>query len=566
MKEIVKTTNIAYITDISWERIFLNLTIESSIDADLKFSLVRSSKVNEEDYIYDEDIVQYRIIEEHEIKYQKRDKNTYYFCLNMSTLDGRSFLDNGRWSFVFRDTYGKLAGVCSMTTAVAYSLAEKDKIYRYGRNGKYSYNVYFTTNCPDGETLIPVLNSRFMIMNPNWRNSYKISERKTVKGKFRCLLKKIKLGILNFIYSFLKMYHKKGKNRILFMTETKPYLWGNLKYINDRLIERGLDEQFVLDYSHRIAVGNNNNFFSWIKTINKVAKADYVFVDDFVPIFNFLKLDPHTQLIQVWHAGEGFKSVGYSRFGINGSPRPFGTGHKKYNYAITGSQRLVHIYSEVFGIPEDVILPLGMARLDGFLNPKVKRNKIEEVYSKYPQFKNKKIILFSPTFRGGSQKVAYYDYNQLNYKELYDLCGDEYIWAFKMHPFIKERPRIPKEYRDKLMDISEYENINDLYYITDVMVTDYSSAYYEFSLMDKPIVFFTYDREIYELTRGVHKPIKETAPGKVCDTFEEMIETIRKEDFDFDKTIQFKKENFGNYEGNAADKIIDYLLLSKKEK
>jgi CDP-ribitol ribitolphosphotransferase len=57
-----------------------------------------------------------------------------------------------------------------------------------------------------------------------------------------------------------------------------------------------------------------------------------------------------------------------------------------------------------------------------------------------------------------------------------------------------------------------------------------SINYYEFSLMKKPILFYTYDREIYELTRGVYRKVKENAPGKVCDTFSELLNALSNED------------------------------------
>lgn len=294
-----------------------------------------------------------------------------------------------------------------------------------------------------------------------------------------------------------------------------------------------------------------------------MAKQDIIFIDDYAPIFNYLHLSDRTTLVQVWHAGEGFKSVGYSRFGQKGSPHPERSAHKAYDYAITGSERLVKVYSEVFGLPEDRILPLGMARLDGFLDENTVKEKREEFYKKYPKLKNKKIILFCPTFRGTGQKSAHYDYSQIDQKKIYDFCGDEYIWAYKMHPFVTEKPDIPAEYKDRIIDLGDYENINDLYYVTEIMITDYSSAYYEFALMSKPVLFYTYDREIYELTRSVHKPVKETAPGKVCDTFEELVQALKNKDYELEKTLQFREDNYKNYDGKAADKIIDKIILKK---
>ena len=120
--------------------------------------------------------------------------------------------------------------------------------------------------------------------------------------------------------------------------------------------------------------------------------------------------------------------------------------------------------------------------------------------------------------------------------------------------------RRQEKYKDRIVDFSSYPNINDLYYITDVLITDYSSNYYEYSLLKRPVVFFTPDRELYELSRGVHRSVKESAPGKVCDTFEEMMQALREEDYEVEKIYKFVEKNFANYDGHATDKVIKKLF------
>ena len=79
--------------------------------------------------------------------------------------------------------------------------------------------------------------------------------------------------------------------------------------------------------------------------------------------------------------------------------------------------------------------------------------------------------------------------------------------------------------------------------------------------MQRPVIFYTYDREIYELTRGVHRSIRENAPGKVCDTFDELMQALTDGDFEEEKIKKFVEDNFGEYQGNASDRVIDEILL-----
>lgn len=562
------------ITGLSWERIFMNLTVTSDYDEEISFSFANimfmKSKIKyDSNYNGETTDIPAEILDEFSIMPDtipgeggSSHRGEYRFRLNMSIIRDGQFMDNGKWYLVGRRKGDEIVSLCCMTNELAYRMEDLSKVYMYGPS-KYAYMMYFASQCFDEVNVIPVFISKFLIENTRWNESLVLSNRKTLKGKFSLALRAFKVGLLQTLYNMISRFHRYNGKNILLMSETKPYLWGNLKYINDRLVERGLDKEYNISRSFRIAVGQNNSAANWFRTIRLLARQDVIFVDDYAPVFGFLDLSPHTRLVQVWHAGEGFKSVGYCRFGLSNSPYPTGSCHRKYDYVVTASERHSRLYSEVFGQPMDHMLPLGMARLDGFLDEDVIKEKTDEFYAEHPEVKGKKLILFCPTFRGPVQKKAYFNYEKLDLDRIYEFCGDEYIWAFKMHPFVKKKPPIPEEYSDRIIDLTPSKNINDLYYVTDIMITDYSSAYFEYALLQKPVLFYTYDRENYEITRGVHKPILETAPGKVCDTFDELMDALKNEDYEIEKTIKFHDDNFGDYDGKAADRIIDTIILGK---
>ena len=134
-----------------------------------------------------------------------------------------------------------------------------------------------------------------------------------------------------------------------------------------------------------------------------------------------------------------------------------------------------------------------------------------------------------------------------------------------MHPFISKKLEIPQEYRDYILDLSNYSDINELLYITDILITDYSSNIYDFSLLNKPILFYTFDLEIYEITNKVHRPIREYAPGKICMDFDELINSIYNKDFEIEKLDKFREENFSKESKKASDLIIDNIILKNKK-
>lgn len=543
---------------IEWERIFLSIDIKTNYEGDVKFRLESLGKIERDQD--DQSIVGMKIKDSFPVEYDKSENGVYHFRWNMVAIKGRQFLDNGRWRIVAATKDGDF--VCYASHEVAYHYDDYSRIFRYG-GGKYAYNVSFSSLLEEEKYLWFYINTYFMIKNDHWKTRRYVQEALTIPGKFKRVYMYAAIVLMRLFYGFwYRVFPKKGKN-ILLMSETKNYLWGNLKAIDERLHERGLDKQFHISYSFRKAVGTHMSVFSWAKLIFKVARQDYVFVDDYVPVFGFLNLGKKTKLIQVWHAGVGFKSVGYSRFGKPGTPFPAGSCHKKYDYVLVGSEELVEVYSEVFGLEKEAFLPVGMPRLDGFLDEKKISDFKEEFYQEYPKLKDKKLILFAPTFRGGGQKFAHYNYEWLDLKKMYEFCGEEYIILVKMHPFVHVPIEIPEEYQDRIIDFAAYPNINDLYYVTDILITDYSSNYFEYSLMKRPILFFTPDRELYELSRGVHRSVKECAPGKVCDTFDELMEALETHDYEIEKVYKFVEENFENYDGHATDKAIDRILLEK---
>ena len=543
------------VSRLDWNRVFLDMYIDSNYTGTVDFELeLFTFKKNNGYKSIDAIDVKKKI----KIKSEKISDDKFKFTFNLAAIDGRSFLDNGIWRVVA--IVGDKRFTCNVKNELAYSFDDLSRIFKYS-GGKYAYNISFNTFNDNDKNLVFLIESYFRKENKKWNKRNYIEEAETISGKFRDFYKTIVVSLIKVFYCFWeKLSFKRGKN-ILFMSETKDFLWGNLLYIDRRLKERQLDKEYNISYSFRKAVGHKNSILSWVKLVFLLSRQDYIFVDDYVPILGFLNLSKRTKLIQVWHAGVGFKSVGYSRFGKEGSPHPTESCHKKYDYALVGSEQLKHVYAEVFGIEEEAFLSVGMPRLDGFLDEEKISSFRDEFYETYPLLKNKKIIMFAPTFRGAGQKIAYYNYDWLDLDALAELCGDEYVFLIKMHPFIQEKIEIPEKYKDVIIEFSSFKNINDLYYVTDLLITDYSSNYYEYALMRKPVVFYTPDRELYEISRGVHRSIKDSAPGKVCDTFEDLINSIKNEDYEFDKTIEFIEENFSGYAGNASDKVIDLVLL-----
>ena len=555
------TANIV-ITDMSWENIYLNINLEGEELDKYHYFVTDLSR-----QIYPLDYAEKKIV------------------INIVNIEGTKLLENGKWYFL-AERDGKYQ-IIEILPKCGYKLEELDKIYRYGRE-VYAYAISFSVkesretlaglrkkkkdqlkldfSDDQREYMVCMMHTSYMMQNRHNARRNIMIESSGVKQ----LLKKaafiiLKKGI-DFTYHLLASLRKKDGHHVLLLSETRTPMGGNLKALDERIKERGLDKTYRISYSFSKTLQQSKwkTFLEWSRLLWLVSKQDFIFVDDYVPIFKTIHLVKETKLIQLWHAGVGFKSVGYSRFGRQGSPLPLDSCHRQYDYAIVGGEGLRHVYEEVFGISKDKLLPYGLARLDGYMDPKKIESYKTLFYDRYPELKNKKIILFAPTYRGKTQEEAYYPYEWIDQQEVEKLCGNEYVFAYKMHPFITEPVAIDPKYRSCIYDFSKEKDINELFYVTDILITDFSSNIYEFSLQKRPIIFFAPDKDYYQLTRGVHKKLDE-APGAVCTDFGEVMRIIRQKKFQLEKVEAFVQESFDQRQKRSSDCLIDDLILGKEK-
>jgi CDP-ribitol ribitolphosphotransferase len=254
--------------------------------------------------------------------------------------------------------------------------------------------------------------------------------------------------------------------------------------------------------------------------------------------------------------------VGYSRVGKPRAPDPFGRAHKNYSLVTVSARADVPIYAEAFGIPEDRVVPTGMPRTDRFFDPAHAARATALALDAFPEIRGRRVILFAPTFRGGGARSAVYDLDRLDYAALHALCVEkDAVCIVRMHPFVRRPLGIPPELGDRLLDGSRSAiDINDLLFAVDLLVTDYSSIIYEFSTLGRPMLFYAWDLDEYVASRDFYEPYESFVPGRIVRTFEELVEAIRRDDFDLEKVAAFADRHFEHRDAGSTDRVIDLVL------
>ncbi|MBQ7679285.1 MAG: CDP-glycerol glycerophosphotransferase family protein [Butyrivibrio sp.] len=432
---------------------------------------------------------------------------------------------------------------------------ERSRVFLYGQKIHKSYGVSFFV-LEDNSRLpfrMDIINAEEMPIT--WLRKDCISISKTFQHTF-CDLR----VYVTWYYRILcRLFGRHRATTILFINEQSERLGANLTAIRDRMQARGLDRKYTrLSWSHKKLRGQNN-LRRWFSLIHILARSGIVFVDDHVPTMDWLVLRPDTTVIQTWHAGAGFKSSGYSRFSNIGGPPPL-SAHRQYTYGLCGSRKIAHFFSEVWGIDTERVLNTGMPRMDEYQDPEYRQKTTQALYERYPLCRDKQVILFAPTYRGKNVADAYYPYELIDWERLDAVTGDHAVVLFRMHPWVNKPISIPERYAGKFIDVADYPGINDLFYITDLLITDYSSNIYEYSLMRRPMLFYAFDEIQYSFSRGFHRPYRESAPGKVCTTFAELCDAIAAQDYEAEKVEAYVTHHFDHFDSGACDRVIDWLI------
>lgn len=354
-------------------------------------------------------------------------------------------------------------------------------------------------------------------------------------------------------FPFYKLAKKQRK--IVFLTNKHDVLSDSFKAVYDELILQKPDYQ-VVGYLKQ----PQRTISELLKMYKDIATAEYVFLDDYYRQIYGLKLRKDSEVIQLWHAAGAFKKFGFSSIGYaDSNTESFERdAHQNYTKVVVSSSEIVPFYAEAFGVDEKNVLPLGVPRTDRFFNEDYKAYIKTAFEGKYPALKNKKIITYAPTFRGGPGERQQFIMN-LNIRRLAEQLGDEYALILKMHPSVVRGVGIPFDLQEFAFNMSG-EDINDVLINTDILITDYSSVVFDFSIMEKPVLFYAYDLESYLGERNFYYNFEEFVPGPVVRTNEEVISTIKANDFDLNKVRAFKERFFDDLDGKSAERIVKELI------
>lgn len=377
------------------------------------------------------------------------------------------------------------------------------------------------------------------------------------------MVNKLRKLLVSGFYGIFRLFPL--KDTIVLANFSTGKLDGNLKYIYEELVDRGEGERVIL-FLHRSQGSFNGKIVYLYKMVQAawyIATSRVFVVDDYFYPLYVIKPRKGTFVLQVWHACGAFKKFGYSVLDKGfGASRDFVDTvqiHSNYDMVLVSAMEVAKYYGEAFRMGTQKMVSVGIPRTDLFFDEPRSKEIIGSLKERYPQTEGKKVALYAPTFRGESRFVATGGFH-LDLEGMKEELGKDWVLLVKLHPFaLKDFPQ-GWERDDFVLNLSETEDINELMLWADLLITDYSSVIFEWSLMEKPAVFYAWDLKEYVEERDFYYDYEDFVPGPIAGSTREVIEYMKEEQPDLDPVIRFKDRFFDRADGQATKRVVDILL------
>jgi len=395
------------------------------------------------------------------------------------------------------------------------------------------------------------------------------------------LLRSIKIGRSIFKISYLKIFKLASKlirlpidrNLLIFGGNLGKAFLGNTKYLflyfnkysNYNCIWISRSKEVIRNLQRK---GYNSLYTYSLKALIKLKSAQCIFIthgeNDILPI----EFSPNTKIVFTWH-GNPMKKIAFDdlrwvsdRYNKTLLEKLL----KDVDYLLSPSEEVKKTFQKAFRMAPEKIVITGLPQNDFLFN--ISEESIKNLKKKYkmPE-KINKIILYAPTYR--EDYIAKNPFTKNEFIELEKFLVDtNSLLIYKAHIFvkafdIKEFKRIIMP--DKLSDTQE------LLLISDILISDYSSIMHDFLLLQRPIIVFAYDFELFMKRRGMYyKDYEKIAPGPFIREGQELIKSL-KNISEWDSKYESKRieirDLFNKYKDNqSCERVAKLLNLKTKKK
>jgi len=385
--------------------------------------------------------------------------------------------------------------------------------------------------------------------------------------------RRLRTTLVRLGFAFGRAFPLRGP--VVLATSHADRLSGNLAWIRDELARRSpaIPTTVLARRATAGVVGSIRAVLDALLGGWHLATARVFVVDDYY--FPMYAITPRrgTSRVQVWHACGAFKRFGYSvgperGFGADEASLAESPIHRNYSLALVSAARFAPFYAEAFRQPVGIFsAAYGIPRTDAFFDEARIERVSADLRARYRIAPGRRTILYAPTFRGDDMLHARSP-QDLDLTALRDAIGEDHVVLLRAHPFARAAARsagaatADDDLGGFVIDVSDEPEINDLMLVSDVLVTDYSSAMYEFALLERPMAFFAPDHDAYERERGFYLDYEHDLPGPIFETTEALATWLRggATEPDRERVRRFRAASFDVADGRSTARLVDEVI------
>ncbi|MDT0457809.1 bifunctional glycosyltransferase family 2 protein/CDP-glycerol:glycerophosphate glycerophosphotransferase [Streptomyces sp. DSM 41527] len=279
---------------------------------------------------------------------------------------------------------------------------------------------------------------------------------------------------------------------------------------------------------------------------------------------------PETTYLQTWH-GSALKNMGFDQPALKAQTRQQQAEQQRsldrFDRFLIRSEHDVHTLARAFRLQEKTLLRVGYPRNDALVRAR-QREADRGVRERGPLAArwgipdDKTVLLYAPTFRKAGGRHGRFEL-PFDVERFADRFGDRYVLLVRSHYL--NHVVLPPTVQGRVIDVSGHHDVTPVLELADGLITDYSSVMFDYALLDRPLVFFTYDYDEYvHEGRGTYFDLLEHAPGPVVRTEDDFHQAIKAFDSQSAEYAASRREfvaKFGEYDqGNAAQSIVDQFF------
>ncbi|WP_251517191.1 MULTISPECIES: bifunctional glycosyltransferase/CDP-glycerol:glycerophosphate glycerophosphotransferase [Staphylococcus] len=304
------------------------------------------------------------------------------------------------------------------------------------------------------------------------------------------------------------------------------------------------------------------------------AKAKYWVSNARLPLY--LNKKENQVYIQTWHGtplkrlANDMKVIRMPGTTTENYKRNFREETSRWDYLVSPNAYSSKIFETAFWMPPEQILEIGYPRNDVLVNHANDEDYIAQIKENLNLPADKKVIMYAPTWRDDEfvKKGKYLFDLKIDLDNLQQQLGDDYVVLLRMHYLISNALDL-RGYEDFAIDVSNYNDISELYLVTDCLITDYSSVMFDYGVLKRPQIFFAYDLDKYgKDLRGFYLDYHKDLPGPIYQDAYQLAEDLKHIDkiaTDYKSNIKQFYEDFCSVEQGKSSKEIAQLIVEDSQ-